>query len=341
MRKKLVVVCPGRGSYGKEQLGTLSNRGSKVANLVKQFDQLRTLDGSVTVTELDNSPRFSAALHTIGENASILIHCCALADFTEFDWDSYECVAVIGNSMGWYTALAVASAVGTEGGYRLVNSMGSMMKNGLVGAQLIYPIVDLTTWEKSADLQELVRRVISEISQVPAAELHISIRLGGYLVLAGNESGVQLAMQKLPSIEGKYPFKLQNHGAFHTSLMGEISSRGKSLLSTQLFSPPKIPLIDGRGAIWRPTWSDPVELREYTLGHQVTETYDFSRSIEVALKEYAPDGLLLLGPGNSLGGAIGQTLVSLGWKGILNKDSFKKRQETAPFLITSARGPES
>jgi [acyl-carrier-protein] S-malonyltransferase len=339
MKKKLVVVCPGRGSYGKDQLGSLSNRSQEVGELVHLFDQRRSAAGAMSVTELDKAERFAAGVHTIGENASILIHSCALADFMEYDWDANECVAVIGNSMGWYTALAAAGAVAPAGSYELVNTMGSMMKGGIIGGQLIYPTVDLETWLPDQKLLRCLQSVIIEIRSVPGAELFESIRLGGYRVLAGNDLGVQLAMQKLPAIDGKYPFKLQNHGAFHTPLLQSVSAQGKSMLPPEIFRSPRLPLIDGRGEIWWPHATELAALRDYTLGYQVTETYDFSLSIEVALKEFAPDGLLLLGPGASLGGAIGQALVHARWRGMFDKRSFKERQETAPFLITCAKAP--
>ena len=65
----------------------------------------------------------------------------------------------------------------------------------------------------------------------------------------------------------------------------------------------QIPLIDGRGKIWSPYSSGPADIMHYTLNHQVQKTFDFTSSVTVALKEYAPDNLLLLGPGNSLGGS--------------------------------------
>jgi [acyl-carrier-protein] S-malonyltransferase len=40
-----------------------------------------------------------------GDNASLLIYACALADFAAIDRDRFEVVAVTGNSMGWYLAL--------------------------------------------------------------------------------------------------------------------------------------------------------------------------------------------------------------------------------------------
>ena len=68
-------------------------------------------------------------------------------------------------------------------------------------------------------------------------------------------------------------------------------------------------------------------MRDYTFHHQVAETYDFTRALQVSINEFAPDNIVLLGPGNSLGGATGQTLAAMGWRGINDKDSFTREQE--------------
>ena len=54
----------------------------------------------------------------------------------------------------------------------------------------------------------------------------------------------------------------------------------------------------------------------------------------VAIKEFSPDNIVLLGPGNSLGGAIGQILCKLKWKNISCKDDFVAMQNKNPFLIS-------
>ena len=80
--------------------------------------------------------------------------------------------------MGWYSALALAGAITYENGYDLVNTMGSMMKDKIIGGQLIYPITN-NNWIIDERIQQ---KVLSEISKESA---HISIILGGYIVIGG------------------------------------------------------------------------------------------------------------------------------------------------------------
>jgi [acyl-carrier-protein] S-malonyltransferase len=54
----------------------------------------------------------------------------------------------------------------------------------------------------------------------------------------------------------------------------------------------------------------------------------------VALKEFAPDRLILLGPGNSLGGATAQVLIRHGWWDLESKNAFSERQKRDPVLLS-------
>ena len=336
-KKTAVVICPGRGSYLKENLGTLTNRSSEVAGLVDTVDGLRHEQGYPTITELDSAEKYSVGTHTKGEHASPLIQTCSMADFLEIDREEFDILAVTGNSMGWYTALGCAEALDIPSTFDVVQTMGGMMRNGLIGGQVIYPIVD-SNWQKDESIEKHIASLLEEASSQSELEIYVSIRLGGFVVFGANEPGVRWLLKKLePREDGRYPMKLVNHGAFHTPLLRSVSDEGFSTLSEDLFNQPELPLVDGRGSIWQPYSTDPEELRDYTLGHQVVETYDFGLALEIALKEFAPSHLILLGPGTGLGGAIGQLLCSIQWQGLKSKKDFKERQKSDPILVTTGK----
>ena len=58
-----------------------------------------------------------------GENASLLTFACSLADAAELDRSRYEIVGVVGNSMGFYTALVLSGALSLQDGIELVETM--------------------------------------------------------------------------------------------------------------------------------------------------------------------------------------------------------------------------
>ena len=261
-----------------------------------------------------------------GEHASPLIYACSLSDFLSIDQNKYEIVAVTGNSMGWYIALALGGAMTQENAYHLIHTMGSMMTGGIIGGQIIYPIVD-ENWQVDESRKEMV------LSEVENASAHVSIQLGGYLVIGGEQSALDILLKKLPT-DDKYPFQLPFHAAFHTPLMNDVSEKGMGALPSSLFQRPIIPLVDGRGRIWSSFSTDISELHQYTLGHQVTKAYDFTSAITVAMKEFCPDKIVLLGPGNTLGGSIGQIMTENNWLDVNSKSAFSKRQKSDPYLIS-------
>ena len=69
----------------------------------------------------------------------------------------------------------------------------------------------------------------------------------------------------------------------------------------------------------------------------MTETYDFTRAIQTAAREFAPDLFIVTGPGATLGGAVAQSLVLADWRGMSDKASFQAQQDTQPFLIAMGR----
>ncbi len=324
-KKRIVVVCPGRGSYTRETSGYLDKYGEAAKEHIIWMDQRREKDDMQSISSLDSEP-FKSKIHMAGENASTLIFACSMSDYVSIDKEKYEIVSIVGNSMGWYTALSLGNAISTKAGYELIHTMGSMMKNQLIGGQVIYPIVD-NDWINNTEKKTEI------ISILKNTGCYLSIELGGYLVIGGEQTCLDLLLKQLPK-KDKYPFQLPFHAAFHTPLLKSISEKAFSLIPQKLFQKPSIPIVDGQGKIWSPYSTSPKLLFEYTLREQVISVFDFTRAISVALKEFCPEKILLLGPGNSLGGAIGQIIVEHGWNGIHSKNDFIMQQKKDPFLIS-------
>lgn len=333
MKKTAVVVAPGRGTYNRSELGYLKTLHADKFTLISEFDDYRRTRSQKTVSELDGVARFSGATHTRGDNASPLIYACAYSDFLSIDRDQIDVVAVTGNSMGWYIALACAGALDPLGGLEVVNTMGTLMQETLIGGQLIYPFVD-EDWAIVQKQYDAVLAKVREIAARPDADLSISINLGGMFVLAGNEVGMSAFEAEIPRLQERFPMRLPNHAAFHSALQAPVAAKGREALSVSLFSQPDVPLIDGRGAVWYPGASNLGDLYDYTLGHQITETYDYTTAISTSAREFMPDMFIVLGPGTTLGGATAQSLLHANWKGLSTKSDFKATQDTEPVLLS-------
>ena len=188
-------------------------------------------------------------------------------------------------------------------------------------------------WREPRGLRGDIEKLIED----SGGNVFVSIELGGMLAVAGEEPELTALLDALPPLPGRAPLRLAGHGPFHTPLMAESSRRALAGLSAEAFTTPRIALIDGQGRIHRPRAASPRALYDYTFTTQILEPYDFTRSIAVGIKEFAPDRIVLLGPGETLGGAIGQVLVAESWLGIESKADFAARQEADPFLVAMNR----
>lgn len=330
--KSAVIICPGRGTYNKDELGYLG-RHFPDQRLLANFDAARTAAGQETLSALDGATRFSNATHTRGDNASGLIYAATLGDHLSINREDIDIVAVTGNSMGWYSALACGGAVTPQAGFEISNTMGTFMQKALIGGQLIYPFVG-DDWNPDIGGKTALLGIVAEINTRKNHVLALSIDLGGMLVLAGNDAGLAAFEAAVPPLQGRFPMRLPNHAAFHTHLQDPVAAQGRARLSRDLIRQPNLPLIDGRGAIWWPHASDTDALYDYTLGAQVSETYDFTRAITIAAREFAPDLFIITGPGTTLGGAVAQSLILSNWLGLTSKSDFQFRQADAPLLIS-------
>jgi hypothetical protein len=137
--------------------------------------------------------------------------------------------------------------------------------------------------------------------------------------------------------QNPYPFRLMQHGPYHTPLLAGVAAKARERLGTLAFRAPKTTLVDGRGVRFTPWSADPVALASYTFGAQITEPFDFTTSVRVVLREHAPARLVCPGPGNTLGGVCGQILVEEGWRGIGNREDFDRVQQSDDPIVVSMR----
>ena len=330
-RLRALVVCPGRGSYGRAQLGSLPAGDPIVAAL----DRHRAGLGRPTISALDRAPEYAPHLHVAGEHASLLTFACTAVDLAAIARERIEVVGVTGNSMGWYSALHAAGALDLDGAARLIETLGHYQAGNVIGAQLMYPIAD-DQWRRAPALAAAVDAALDHPG------VHVSIRLGGTIVLGADADGLAHARRVLPPIERggmRYPVQLPLHSAFHTPLMAPTSERARRELADLAIGSPSIPLIGGDGVV-HPPWASPAALLTYTLGPQIVEPFDFERAIATAFGELGPDVVVLPGPGDALGSAIAQVLIARGWRGLRDRAGFLAMQASERPIVLAMHRPE-
>lgn len=319
-----VLVCPGRGSYGKDEIGTLARtvQPGPVATALAAADAARSAQGQPTVRELDAAPTFKPSLHLEGKNAAELIYFSTMAHAATVS-TRHRIVGVVGNSLGWYTALAAAGCLSPTDGWRLVATMARLQTRA-VGGQILTTTVD-DEWRPDPERIAAVDATVAEVAAL--GDDHFvapSIRLGGHVVLAGTEKGVAELLRRLPKVkvgEREFPFRLAGHGPFHTPLCAGVAEQARGELASLPVRAPDVHLIDGFGRLHTPWSADPGALLAYTTGAQVTETFDFSAAMRVALRELNPDLIVCAGPGNSLRAPVGHVVVREGYRGMRNRAS--------------------
>lgn len=332
MNEKILVICPGRGTYNAPELGYLKMHHSLRWDLVERLDALRRSNGQIPISKLDSADKYSPNTHMTGDNASLLIYACALADYAAIDRDRYDVVAVTGNSMGWYLALACAGVLDFDAGARLVNCMGTMMHGQGSGGQIIWPIVD-SNWTIDATKLKLSSDLLAESDALPGINVYRSIELGGMIAFAADEAGLKWLNDRLPN-DDRFPMRLMHHAAFHSPLLDHIVPMAQAANAVADFGVGTVAAIDGRGKIWSPKAFDPAAIYDYTLGVQLNRTYNFTRAVQVAAAEFAPDKVIVLGPGTTLGAPTAQALIASGWRGLTGKADFQARQAVHPVILS-------
>ncbi len=342
-RPRAVLVLPGRGAYTAATLGTIPADHP----LVAEAESLRAEMGLDSLIALDSADRFAPEIHLRPVNASPLIFLASMLDAERAAAD-HRLVAVIGNSLGWYTALTVAGALDFADGFRLVQGIALLQEEaaaaGVDGGQLIYPRVGVD-WQPVEAYGAAIEAALtdgadSDDGRRESDSAYPSVDLGGYVVLAASEAGITRLLDVLPPVklgERQFPLRLAYHGPYHTPLLADVASAARARFSTLDWRAPSVTLIDGRGARFTPWATNPVELAWYTLGDQIVTPYRFATSARVALREYAPDVLVLTGPGNTLGGVTGQLVVAEGYRGIRTRADFDSVQSGPSPLVLSMR----
>lgn len=338
---RAAVAFPARGSYGPTSLGSLP----EAHPWVRRADQLRREVHLAPLSDLDRAPGFDPAVHLRSANASPLTFLCGLLDAERIAGD-HEVVVVVASSTGWYTALAASGALEFDDAFRLVQTMALLAEEPIdaddPGGQLIYPLTD-EEWRpdpvRAATLESALVEHPGENGHDPA--VHRALELGAFTVLSGSDAGLERVMSALPPVtvgSRRFPLRPAMQEAWHTPLRARVAADAARVLDGMRWSPPNVTLIDGRGARFTPYSTDPAELARHTVEEQPVITYDFARGLRVALREYAPEVILLPGPGASLGEVSAQIIVAEGYRGIRTRAELETLQAgQAPILLSMRR----
>jgi [acyl-carrier-protein] S-malonyltransferase len=332
---RTAVAFPARGSYGPSSLGSLP----PTHPWVRRADELRRDDELPPLSALDGARHFDPAVHLRSANASPLTFLCGLLDAERIASD-HEVVVVVASSTGWYTALAASGALEFDDAFRLVQTMALLAEEPIEGddpgGQLIYPLTD-AAWRPDDDRRAALDAALAHRD----GGVHRALELGAFVVLSGSDAGLRGIAADLAPVQigsRRFPFRAAMQEAWHIPLRHAAVAIAGKRLGDLTWSAPNVTLVDGRGARFTPWSTDSAELARYTLDEQPTTTYDFAVSLRVALREYAPEIILLPGPGASLGEVCAQLIVAEGYRGIRTRPELEAAQAgPTPILLSMRR----
>ena len=332
---RAAVVFAGRGSYAATSLGSLPPAHSWVG----RAEELRAEAGLEPLLDIDGADRFDPAVHLRPANAWPLVFLSGLLDAERIAQD-HEAVVVTASSTGWYTALAAAGVLSFDDAFRLVQRMALAADGAPAGGEpageLVYPLAD-ERWAPDP-----ARASALDASRDGDGDgTWIAVDLGAFALVGGRRGALDARAARLPpvTVAGRaYPLQLPVGDGWHTPLRADDARSAAAELAHLAWSAPSVTLVDGHGRRHTPWSADPGELARITLEEMPTSRYDTAQAVRVALREHAPDVLLLPGPGGSLGAACAHLVVAEGYRGIRSRDDFEQAQRSdAPILLSMRR----
>jgi len=203
--------------------------------------------------------------------------------------------AAAGHSLGEFTAYHAADAVSLPGAAKLVRRRGELMfETGTTRPGTMAAILGTT----SIPIEEICARASREQGLVVPANFNTDEQV----VISGEISGVERAMELAKEAGAKRAIKLPVSGAFHSALMEPAVVGLTDAIATTAFTDPAFPVFSNVTADASTTVVNAKDL----LLRQLTSPVRWSTEMR-NIAGHFPDALYVeMGPGNVLTGLMGR-----------------------------------
>lgn len=199
---------------------------------------------------------------------------------------------VAGHSLGEYSALAAAGAIGFEDAVRTVRARGEFMEQAVPGGQGAMAAV------LGAE-REALRNLCTAVSSSTGVVELANVNCPGQIVVSGSKEGVQAIVEQGKEIGAKRVIPLEVSGPFHSSLMKPAAQQLAGVLADVAMQAPQVPVVANVTA--RPETS-PERIREL-LVEQVYSPVLWEDTV-AWLIEQGVDTFVEIGSGTVLAGLI-------------------------------------
>ncbi len=203
--------------------------------------------------------------------------------------------AAAGHSLGEFTAYHAADAISLPGAAQLVRRRGDLMyQTGTSRPGTMAAILGTLT----TSIEDICKRASQDAGEVVPANFNTDEQI----VISGETSGVERAMELAKEAGAKRAIRLPVSGAFHSPLMQPAVVGLTNAIATSAFTDPVHPVYSNVTAEPTTTATDAKDL----LLRQLTSPVRWSTEVRNMAAQY-PDALFVeMGPGNVLTGLMGR-----------------------------------
>jgi [acyl-carrier-protein] S-malonyltransferase len=285
---KIAFLFPGQGAQTVGMARTLCESLPAAQQL---FERAAAVLGYDLLAVCANGPAEKLNATDISQPAIYTASLAALEALKLSDMSVVDsCAATAGLSLGEYTALAFAGAIGFEDGLQVVQARGRAMQ----AAADAKPsgMMSVLGLEESD-----VRAICSEASQAGIIQI-ANLLCPGNIAISGEMSALAAA-EKLVDAKGGRVARLAVAGAFHTALMKPADERLAEAIDSVPWQNPRLPVWSNVDA--KPH-TDAGEIRELLVRQVVTPVL-WEASMRGLLAE-GFDKFYEIGPGRVLAGLL-------------------------------------
>lgn len=236
--QRLAVLFPGQGSQTVGMLADWAETYPQVKTTFSQasdvlgFDLWAIAQGTDSLRSLDDTAFTQPALLT----ASMAIWRILIEEF------ELKPAYLAGHSLGEYSALCAAGVLSLTDAVTLVHERGKLMTQAVSGQQGKMAAVLGLDDDQVRTICEMVMETHSEAIVSPA-----NFNSPGQVVIAGNEVGVNFAMEQVAAL-GNKSMALKVSVPSHCQLMQLASEQLAKRLNAIDFATPQIPVLQNRHA---------------------------------------------------------------------------------------------
>lgn len=286
--RKFAFVFPGQGSQYVGMGAELAEHSVAARQVFAEADQAL---GFSLSTLCFTGPEEELRL-TVNTQPAILTVSVAVLRALEEKLPGVPPAFVAGHSLGEYSALVAAGALGFADAVRTVRARGQYMEEAVPSGQGAMAAV------LGMDRAEL-ERVCKEVSASGAPVQLANLNCPGQIVISGSAEGVKLAGEKAREHGAKRVMPLNVSGPFHSSLMEPAKAKLERVLASVPIADAAVPVVANVSA--RPV-QQADEIKR-SLVQQVSSPVLWEDSVQYMV-EQGVNTFVEIGPGKVLAGLI-------------------------------------